>query len=59
MGGRLNATAQLVIKADIEPRWLLLIVRMHGRLLQCHGGILGYDQIAWRVRSEGLRNNSK
>jgi hypothetical protein len=28
--GRLNAATQLVIKADIEPRWSLSIVRMHG-----------------------------
>jgi hypothetical protein len=38
--GRLNVAAQLFVKADIEPRWLLSIVRMHGRLLQCRGGIV-------------------
>src|SRR5262245_10304461 len=38
--GRLNAAAQLVIKADIEPRWSLPIVRMHGQRIQCRGGIL-------------------
>src|SRR5262249_30281656 len=36
--GRLDAAAQLVIKADIEPRWLLPIVRMHGHPIQCRGG---------------------
>src|SRR5262245_37745534 len=40
--GRLNAAAQLVIKADIEPRWSLSIVRMHGHPIQCRGGTLGY-----------------
>ena len=43
--GRLNAAAQLVIKADIEPRWSLSIVRMHGHPIQCRGGTLGDDQI--------------
>src|SRR5262245_10927582 len=38
--GRLNAAAQLVIKADIEPRWSLPIVRMHSQRIQCRGGIL-------------------
>jgi hypothetical protein len=40
--GRLNAAAQLVIKANIEPRWSLSIVRMHGRPIQVpwrHSGI--------------------
>jgi len=40
--GRLNAAAQLVIKADIEPRWALSIVRMHGHPIQCRSGTLGY-----------------
>src|SRR5262249_43449380 len=56
--GRLNAAAQLVIKADIEPRWLLPIVRMHGHPIQCRGGTLGYDQITSRVRSGRLRRSA-
>src|SRR5215472_16943484 len=56
--GRLNAAAQLVIKADIEPRWLLSIVRMHGHPIQCRGGTLGYDQITSRVRSGRLRRSA-
>jgi hypothetical protein len=43
--GGLNPAAQLVIKADIEPRWPLSIVRMHGHPIQCRSGTLGYDRI--------------
>jgi len=51
--GRLNAAAQLVIKADIEPRWALSIVRMHGHPIQCRGGTLGYDQITYALDQKG------